>query len=135
MTRICHPVPASSINPCDYFKFFSEEEDRIIARMEPRQLPPPSRPATSCDFNLFFGFFFDGTRNNYNQCAENEAYSNVARLYDCYPGQGVPEVIKHDPPWNNDYRHFFKVYVPGAGLGLDPSGEQHPSLFCGRHAV
>ncbi len=83
MTRICHPVPASSINPCDYFKFFSEEEDRIIARMEPRQLPPPARPATSCDLNLFFGFFFDGTRNNYNLCAENEAYSNVARLYDC----------------------------------------------------
>jgi hypothetical protein len=83
MTILCQPIGEDSVNPCKQFKFFSKSERAIVESFEDRQLPPPARPATSCDLNLFFGFFFDGTRNNYNLCAENEAYSNVARLYDC----------------------------------------------------
>jgi hypothetical protein len=130
MTTVCQKIPLGAKNPIDFKMFFDQEQEApIIHDYEYRQLPPPASPATSCDFNLFFGFFFDGTRNNYNQCTENEAYSNVARLYDCYPGQGVPEVIKHDPPWNNDYRHFFKVYVPGVGSPFPEVFDEGKSMW------
>jgi len=112
MTKVSPAVSPTTTNPCDYFSFFSKEEDRVIEKHQKRELPPITNPAASCDFNLFFGFFFDGTRNNYNSCTRNEGYSNVARLYDTYPGQVVPDVISGDPSWQ-DYPHFFKVYVPG----------------------
>ncbi len=84
MTTICPKIPLSAASPIEFDVFFDKRtEIPIIHNHEDRQLPPPTRPATSCDLNLFFGFFFDGTRNNYNLCAENEAYSNVARLHDC----------------------------------------------------
>ena len=100
MTQVADKIPETAKNPCVFEEFFDSESEVSQARaFEYRQLPPPASPATSCDFNLFFGFFFDGTRNNYNQCAENEAYSNVARLYDCYPGQVVPDVVAGDNSW------------------------------------
>jgi len=37
----------------------------MIAPLEKRKLPPLGEPESSCNTNLFFGFFFDGTRNNY----------------------------------------------------------------------
>jgi hypothetical protein len=128
MTNVCHFVPASAKDPCKYFEFFSKAEDSIIDELQNRELPPITNPAASCDFNLFFGFFFDGTRNNYNLCAQNEAYSNVARLYDCYPGQVVPGVIKGDQSWP-DYPHFFKVYVPGVGTPFPEVQDTNDSVW------
>ena len=130
MTKVANKIPETAKNPCVFEEFFDSESEVSQARaFEYRQLPPPARPATSCDFNLFFGFFFDGTRNNYNLCTENEAYSNVARLYDCYPGLGVPGVVKRDPPWNDDYRHFFKVYVPGVGSPFPEVFDEGKSMW------
>ncbi|AXE30511.1 hypothetical protein DK842_11745 [Chromobacterium phragmitis] len=76
-------------------KFFDSLDRGVIRKYEQRELPPIDNPNASCDFNLFFGFFFDGTRNNYNLCTENEGFSNVARLYDTYPGQAEPGAKKH----------------------------------------
>ncbi|WP_177307218.1 T6SS phospholipase effector Tle1-like catalytic domain-containing protein [Pseudoduganella namucuonensis] len=74
------------------------------------------KPGDSCKTNLFFGFFFDGTKNNYVQAEAGKNHSNVARLYDIYPGLSVPGVLPADTDWQYNparYTHFFKVYVPG----------------------
>ncbi|AXE35885.1 DUF2235 domain-containing protein [Chromobacterium phragmitis] len=117
MTKLVDNISISMADPCNFDKFFSEKETRDIRRFSVRELPPIGNPNASCDFNLFFGFFFDGTRNNYNLCTENEGFSNVARLYDTYPGQAVPGVVKEALPLdgNEEYPHFFKVYIPGVG--------------------
>lgn len=118
MTQLCELIPSSMADPCDLRTFFSTEDRAKLQLFDKRELPPIKNPAASCDGNLFFGFFFDGTRNNYNLCQDNDGFSNVARLYDCYPGLGVKGVISNDPKWadvEQDYPHFFKVYVPGVG--------------------
>ena len=128
MTILCEPIGANSVNPCKKFEFFSKSERAALESFEFRQLPPPANPATSCDYNLFFGFFFDGTRNNYNQCKQNQAYSNVARPYDCYPGQVVPDVVAGDNSWEG-YPHFFKVYVPGVGSPFPEVFDEGKSMW------
>ncbi|MFC7421275.1 hypothetical protein ACFQNF_15535, partial [Iodobacter arcticus] len=39
---------------------------------------------TSCDQDIFLGFFFDGTNNNKYYSTENFSHSNIARLYEVY---------------------------------------------------
>jgi Uncharacterized alpha/beta hydrolase domain (DUF2235) len=86
---------------------------------------------------LFFGFFFDGTRNNYIQDEGGKSQSNVARLYDCYPGLSVPGVLPDSAEWQyqrEDYSHFFKVYVPGIASPfrkVNDSGKGIDALFGG----
>jgi hypothetical protein len=46
----------------------------------PRELPIKG---DGCKTKLFFGFFFDGTKNNYVQAEAGKSHSNIARLYDC----------------------------------------------------
>ncbi|BAK75956.1 hypothetical protein NH8B_1126 [Pseudogulbenkiania sp. NH8B] len=110
MTIIVDKIDMAAIDPCKRDNFFTPAEDQILQEWEKRELPPTGNLAASCTFNLFFGFFFDGTRNNYNLCKQNEGYSNVARLYDCYPGQVVSKVVADDQVWP-EYLHFYKVYV------------------------
>jgi hypothetical protein len=66
--------------------FFSNREQDAIERLEEREIAPVGVPGDSCNINLFFGFFFDGTRNNYVKAEHSKTHSNVARLYDCFPG-------------------------------------------------
>ena len=69
-----------------------------------------------CHTNLFFGFFFDGTKNNYVLAEKNKTHSNIARLYDCYPGLSVPGVLPKKTDWEYNpsrYTHFFRTYIPG----------------------
>ncbi|RQO76005.1 DUF2235 domain-containing protein [Aquitalea sp. FJL05] len=118
MTLICKDINQNYSNPCSRNVFFSADDEIKLRGWEARELPPICTPTASCDANLFFGFFFDGTRNNYNLCQSNDGFSNVARLYDCYPGRSVPGVITSETKWENvetDYPHFFKVYIPGVG--------------------
>ena len=128
MTRLAPTVDSVAVHPCKKDTFFSQSDLDKLVIYENRELPPITNPAASCDFNLFFGFFFDGTRNNYNSCTRNEGYSNVARLYDTYPGQVVQGVISGDQSWQ-DYPHFFKVYVPGVGTPFDKVNDPGDSLF------
>jgi len=117
----------SSLIPSNYTfastvsKFFSESERRQFERFELREQPKVNSPRTSCNSNLFFGFFFDGTGNNYELAEKTGNQSNVARLYDIFPGKGVPTVLdgvawKHRP---DRYNHFFRVYIPGVGTPFD----------------
>lgn len=91
-------------------ELFDENEFRILDSFtDEQQKEIPTKPCTN---NLFFGFFFDGTKNNYKKADINLAHSNVARLYDAYPGIGVEPNLTRNQKWN-EYPHCFKVYVPG----------------------
>ena len=104
-------------NASSFNKFFTGDDSKKIRNeWEPREQPVPGIPRESCKTNLFFGFFFDGTKNNYVQAETTKSQSNVARLYDCFPGLSVPGVLPRSTDWKYNaprYTHFFKVYVPG----------------------
>jgi len=110
-------------------KFFSNAEIKTIQSLEKREQPPIGFPGESCKTNLFFGFFFDGTKNNYKLAEASKSHSNVARLYDCYPGLSVPGILPTSTDWQHNssrYTHFFKVYIPGVASPfpqVDDSGE------------
>jgi hypothetical protein len=108
-------------------KFFgSETLNKIRKKFESREHPILGVPGKSCETNLFFGFFFDGTKNNYIQAEDVKSHSNVARLYDCYPGLSVPGVLPKSTDWQHKperYTHFFKVYVPGVASPFSQVGD------------
>jgi hypothetical protein len=106
--------------------FRSAEIVEIHKEFEPREQPKFGVPGKSCETNLFFGFFFDGTTNNYVQAEAAQNHSNVARLYDCYPGLSVPGVLPPSTDWQykpERYTHFFKVYAPGVGSPFAQVGD------------
>ncbi|MGZ8318793.1 MAG: T6SS phospholipase effector Tle1-like catalytic domain-containing protein [Telluria sp.] len=106
-------------------KFFGDDVTKVQT-FEKREQPPICVPKESCSSNLFFGFFFDGTKNNYVEAEAGKNHSNVARLYDCYPGLSVPGVLPRAADWKNEperYSHFFKVYVPGVASKFAQVGD------------
>ncbi|MCC2955839.1 DUF2235 domain-containing protein [Massilia sp. IC2-477] len=99
-------------------EFFDREDLNVLGAFERRELAPICSPRSSCDTNLFFGFFFDGTGNNYIAAEKAKDHSNIARLYDCFPGMSVPGVLPKSAEWTNkpaEHKHFFRVYIPGVG--------------------
>ncbi len=107
--------------------FFSRKDIRILEMHESREQPPENQPKEFCTTNLFFGFFFDGTKNNYVQAETTRNHSNVARLYDCYPGLSVPGVLPTSTDWIADtdqYTNFFKVYTPGVSSPFKEVGDK-----------
>lgn len=77
----------------------------------------------------FFWFLFEGARNNYIIAEKEKPHSNVARLYDCYPGLSVPGVLPVTIDWKTnefEYKHFIKAYILGVGTAfkhVNDSGE------------
>jgi hypothetical protein len=128
--NLCVPV-SNNFAKADSFKdlFIEEEAEKIKKDFLPREQPKLGVPGESCKTNLFFGFFFDGTKNNYELTDKNKekTHSNIARLYDCYPGLSVPGVLPKETDWTYNparYTHFFRVYVPGVA---SPLKEAHDS--------
>ncbi len=115
--QLINPISDGFADATNINSIFLETERRRIRDMwEPREQPKLGLPKESCKTNLFFGFFFDGTKNNYVQAEIPKNHSNVARLYDCFPGLGVDGVLPPFTNWKKNldrYSHFFKVYVPG----------------------
>lgn len=102
--------------------FFDDKERDILAGFVPRE-----KRDAQCETNLFFGFFFDGTKNNYIQGAKNNNQSNVARLYDCFPGLSVDGVLPTDSAWAGAKKNYFRVYIPGVAspfMQVRDSGEK-----------
>lgn len=98
--------------------FFDQRDEKELTRLEARETAPICSPKSSCETNLFFGFFFDGTGNNCLAAEKAKDHSNIARLYDCFPGMSVPGVPPRSMDWQfkpEQYKHFFRVYVPGPG--------------------
>lgn len=112
--------PLANTDPSAYNNFFDAgERGEIIANyVVPRELPCHTHPPT-CDINLFFGFFFDGTNNNLKRDRRGHTHSNVARLYGAFPGGKDRNESDAWPGANDKYRNFFRTYVPGAGTQFD----------------
>jgi hypothetical protein len=101
--------------------FFDEKKEIPILKefihdreCQDNQFPP------SCDVNLFFGFFFDGTNNNLKRDASHHTHSNVARLYGAFPGGKDDNGSEAWPDFKTKYHNsFFRTYVPGVGTLFD----------------
>lgn len=118
-TKLSALVPVEFSKAADRDTFFTNEIAKIKA-LERHEQTKLGAPGKSCETELFFGFFFDGTRNNYEQADKKGTrnHSNVARLYDCFPGLSVPGVLPKTTDWTykpERYTHFFRTYVPGVG--------------------
>jgi hypothetical protein len=117
----------SFCDPVEFKKFFSDQDQRDIEKdfTRPRETVPIGQPGKSCENNLFLGFFFDGTRNNYALSEESgkPTHSNVARLYDAYPGRRIaPErVLKASVQWPNEaaFQNYLRIYTPGVGTPFE----------------
>ncbi|HYD59785.1 MAG TPA: DUF2235 domain-containing protein [Noviherbaspirillum sp.] len=126
-SKLASPLDKNGIdyvNPSNLDKFFSREERESLKSFKKRESAPIGDPGSLCKPNLFFGFFHDGTRNNYGKSIEkkNHTHTNVARLYSCYPGRSVPGVIPGEPKWEHEatqFDNFFRVYTPGVGSVFD----------------
>jgi len=154
MIELCDSVSTRFAQAANFDGVFSLGEKQKLKNIWlPREQPDYGKPGDSCKYNLFFGFFFDGTRNNYMACEPSDTqaaaekakedktkkktpncYSNVARLYDTYPGQSVPGVLSADTDWAykpDQYKHFYKVYIPGVGTEFKQVGDSGEGLLDG----
>ncbi len=148
-TMLVPNIDLNFLNPMEKDAFFSEKERDELRKYERREQPEFSKPSESCKTNLFFGFFFDGTKNNYIDAQEGKNHSNVARLYDCYPGLCVKGILPTTTDWKDvdeKFTHFFKVYIPGVaskfaavkddgGDGIDGTGGGASGLYGERRIV
>lgn len=132
--KLAPVVPETYEDPADYERFFTEDERLKTIETKfviPRETPAIGQPGRSCETNLFFGFFFDGTRNHYGLSEQrgDHTHSNVARLFEAYPGQTIAprSAITARALWPNEaaYPNYFRVYLPGVGTPfeeIDDSG-------------
>lgn len=101
--------------------------------------------ALTCQKDIFIGVFFDGTNNNKYRDTPNFSQSNVARLYEVYPGTNASQTaptlqprvkpdgskearpVFPDEPFKADFiapedlPYYRKIYVPGLGTPM-PDG-------------
>jgi hypothetical protein len=108
-------------DPSIYGMFFNSVEKEFIKGKYtlPRECPEPGFPP-SCDANLFFGFFFDGTNNNLKRDRAGHSQSNVARLFESFPGGKDKNGSEAWPDLASKYHNsFFRTYVPGVGTPFD----------------
>ncbi|RBC06774.1 DUF2235 domain-containing protein, partial [Xanthomonas oryzae pv. oryzae] len=74
------------------------------------------RPQDSCCIDLRWGFFFDGTNNNFQRDQPKKAHSNVARLYDIFETDfEKPEFVRR---YAAGVGTPFKDEVGDQGLGI-----------------
>lgn len=112
------------IDPSDAESFFDKAElDVIDSTTRNREcsdhqtFPPP------CDVNLFFGLFFDGTNNNLERDKKTHIQSNVARLYQAFPGSRDAHGSEAWPDSGTKYKNFFRTYIPGVGTEFREVGD------------
>ncbi|MDW5416706.1 DUF2235 domain-containing protein [Iodobacter sp. CM08] len=88
----------------------------------------------TCEEDIFLGFFFDGTNNNKYRDTPEYCHSNVARLYEAYPGKGTMAQLalsggaaKADEPYlkgpGTDPLLYRKTYIPGVGTPFKKLGD------------
>ena len=79
---------------CPNSPFDLTREERKIVDDFRKSLQPPTcdvkgRALPTCANYAHIGVFFDGTNNNKYFSTKEKSHSNVARLYDVFPGEGV----------------------------------------------
>jgi hypothetical protein len=101
----------------------------------------------NCDNDIYLGVFFDGTNNNKYRDTPTFSHTNVARLYEAYPGtpaaqhapvfeprvnpdgSTTPRTVFPDREFRassvpaEDYPWYRKVYVPGLGTAFPDVGD------------
>jgi len=106
----------------------------------------------TCETDIYIGVFFDGTNNNKYRDTPNFAHSNVARLYEAFPGrpaaQKKPELLPRVNPNGSktprpifpdrefkpasvkeqDYPYYRKIYIPGVGTPMPDAGDSGTGL-------
>ena len=107
--------------------FFTGEERSILKNRNSLKISEQNE--TPCSKPAYIGVFFDGTNNSYRHALENKTKeeSNIARLYDIFPGRCVPRILPKETDWNTDlelYERHFKIYVPGVGKAFPNIGDQ-----------
>lgn len=68
--KLCEYISEKYQDVVDTEAFFSKGEDLLLAYRGRAR----SKVSGDCNTNLFFGFFFDGTRSNYVKADENESH-------------------------------------------------------------
>ncbi|CAN5758506.1 hypothetical protein BH11PSE12_BH11PSE12_22240 [soil metagenome] len=116
--------PIEAADPSVQSSFFNELElPKVQKFIKDRECPDHTFPP-SCDVNLFFGLFFDGTNNNLERDEAEHAHSNVARLYGAFPGLRDKHGSEPWPDFSNKYhKSFFRTYVPGLGTKFKEVGD------------
>lgn len=101
--QLCSAIPGNYSDAANRQLFFKvKAEKETVDACDVREQPKIGVPGKSCETELFFGFFFDGTRNNYEASSKSgkQNHTNIARLYDCFPGQSVPGVLPKETDWD-----------------------------------
>jgi hypothetical protein len=114
--RLCKAIDLNFSEAVVLEKFFNKSQQSAINQFALSEQTISSNVKSACKTNIYFGFFFDGTKNNYMLAEKNKTLSNIARLYDCYPGLSVPGVLPELTEWKYNpsrYTHFFRTYIPG----------------------
>lgn len=120
---LCEEISKSFSNAINRDEFFGRETRSTLLDYLKLEQPMTGNLINGCKSNLYFGFFFDGTKNNYILAEPNKTHSNIARLYDCYPGLSVPGVLPKTTDWQYNpsrYTHFFRTYIPGVASPFSP---------------
>jgi hypothetical protein len=120
--KLCGTVASGFLNPRNNDEFFNAKQNAQIHDFDVKQQANVGG-STDCKTNLYFGFFFDGTKNNYIDAEKTKTHSSIARLYDCYPGRSVPGVLPTSADWKyqpDRYNHFFRTYIPGVATAFKP---------------
>jgi hypothetical protein len=100
-----------------------------------------------CEQDIFIGVFFDGTNNNKFRDTSAFSHSNVARLYEVYPGTPAKQTAPTFAPRVNpdgsttprevfadqkfqpstipdfEFPYYRKIYVPGVGTPMPDVGD------------
>jgi hypothetical protein len=112
-------------DPAKKEQFFDpvKEMPKVRKYILDRECPDLGFPP-SCDVNLFFGFFFDGTNNNMKRDEAFHTHSNIARLYRAFPGGPDKNGSEAWPDLQSKYHNsFFRTYVPGVGTKFEEVGD------------
>jgi hypothetical protein len=124
-----------------------EEIEREIERRHINDGRTQRDITVPCEKDIHLGFFFDGTNNNKYRDTSGYSHSNVARLYEVFPGtpagqkaptfkprvnpdgSTAPRAVFPDTPYKassvpaEDFPYYRKVYVPGVGTPMPDVGD------------
>jgi hypothetical protein len=130
----CRDNPLDLIGLEQFVERTSIDDDKTM--MEKRCL--------TCHQDIYLGVFFDGTNNNKYRDTPGFSHSNVARLYEVYPGTPAAQtapVLQVNPlsqqprplfpdqtfqPKSIDahtFPYYRKIYVPGVGTPMPDAGD------------
>ncbi|MDE2430967.1 MAG: DUF2235 domain-containing protein, partial [Burkholderiales bacterium] len=124
-----------------------EESERKIERLNIRDGRTEKDLVLPCEKDIYLGMFFDGTNNNKYRDTPGSSQSNVARLYEVFPGtpaqQKAPvfapkinddgsktarpvfpdQAFKPKTIAEEDFPYYRKVYIPGVGTPMPDVGD------------